>query len=214
MELNKIYNEDCLETMKRMADKSVDLVLTDPPFNAGREYANDEMGEKEYIDFTDKWLSECKRIAKDVVVIIGVKYQKPIVMWLFNNMNYCWEFVWWKSNGMLNGKATFAKYDKVLWFSNDEGTHYRTNIVPTDVWNVPIRVEANNFGHSTPKNIEGISKIVKLLTKENDIIFDPFLGSGTTAVACKMLKRNYIGSEISPEYCKIAEDRLRQETLF
>ena len=213
--INKVICGDCLSVMPEIPDKSVDLVLTDSPYNAGREYANDNLEEKEYIDFTNKWLSECKRITKDnVVVIVGVKYQKPITMWLFNNMNYCWEFVWWKSNGMLNGKATFSKFEKVLWFSINAGIYYRQKPEFTDVWNLPIEVEANNWGHPTPKGLKGMSKIIQLLSKEGDLILDPFLGSGTTAVAAQFLKRNFIGIEISEKYCEIARKRLAQKTLF
>ena len=128
-------------------------------------------------------------------------------------MNYCWEFVWWKSNGMLNGKATFSKFEKVLWFSKNDGTYYRQKPEYTDVWNIPIRIKENNWGHPTPKDIRGIEKIIKLLSKKGDLILDPFLGSGTTAVAAKQLGRNFIGIEISEKYCEIARQRLGQEVL-
>ena len=98
-------------------------------------------------------------------------------------------------------------------FAKNEGTYYRQKPEYTDVWNIPIRVGANNFGHSTPKDIRGMTRIIKLLSKPNDIVLDPFIGSGTTAVACKELGRNYIGIEISPEYCKIANRRLAQGVL-
>ena len=210
--INKIIQGDCLEVMKGIPDKSVDLVLTDPPYNAGREYDNDNLSETQYEIFVNNFLSECKRVLTDrggLVVIIGVKYQKPITMWLFNNMNYCWEFCWWKSNGMLNGKATFSNFEKVLWFSKNEGVYYRQKPEYTDVWNIPIRPQTNDFGHPTPKDIKGINRILHLLSKKDNVVLDPFLGSGTTAVACKELGRNFIGIEISPEYCKIAETRLK-----
>ena len=82
------------------------------------------------------------------------------------------------------------------------------------MWKLPIEVEANNFGHSTPKGLKGMKNIITLLSREGDIILDPFLGSGTTARACKDLGRKFIGIEISEKYCKIAKDRLRQEVLF
>jgi len=211
---NTIICGDCITVMKDIPDNSVDLVLTDPPYNAGREYDNDNLNKKEQMIFINKWMSECKRITKDnLVIIIGVKYHVPFTKWLIENMNYCWEFVWWKSNGMLNGKATFSNFEKVLWFSKNDGTYYRQKPEYTDVWNIPIRIKENNWGHTTPKDIRGIEKIIKLLSKKGDLILDPFLGSGTTAVAAKQLNRNFIGIEISEKYCEIARQRLRQEVL-
>ena len=68
--------------------------------------------------------------------------------------------------------------------------------------------------HPTQKPRELIIKILQDWSKDTDIILDPFLGSGTTAVACKQLGRRFIGIEISPKYCEIAERRLAQDYLF
>jgi DNA modification methylase len=68
--------------------------------------------------------------------------------------------------------------------------------------------------HPTPKPLDLITKYMKISSKENDLILDPFLGSGTTAVACKNLKRNFIGIEINPDYCEIAQKRLAQQLLL
>ena len=117
---------------------------------------------------------------------------------------------------MLNGKATFAKWDSVLWFSKGNGQHSRQKDgkFSIDVWNCPIKPKTNKFGHPTPKDIEPLLGIIKLLSKENDIILDPFLGSGTTAVAAQNLKRRFIGIEKEPKYVEIAKQRLKQQTLI
>jgi len=81
--------------------------------------------------------------------------------------------------------------------------------------NEKFDTETNHkFGHETVKPISLIGALMEVSSNPNDLILDPFLGSGTTAVAAKQLGRNYIGIEISEKYCKIAEDRLRQEVLF
>ena len=79
---------------------------------------------------------------------------------------------------------------------------------------MPICGGNERWKHPTQKPLRIIEKLLKTHSNENDIILDPFLGSGTTAVAAQYLKRNFIGIEINPEYCKIAEQRLSQKTLF
>ncbi len=69
------------------------------------------------------------------------------------------------------------------------------------------------YAHPTQKPLKLFHRLIEKYTKETDIILDPFMGSGTTAVACKQLNRNFIGFELNPDYCKIAEKRLAQETL-
>lgn len=212
----KIYNGDLNSVLPQLGIKA-DLILTDPPFNAGKEIENDNMNEQEFMSFTKRWLFTVWNNMKEnsnIAVIFGVKYQKPLVECLNFMFNYNWEFIWWKSNGMLNGKATFAKYDKVFWHSKGESKHNRTDLIPTDVWNIPIKVEANNFGHPTPKDVSGLDKIITLLSNEGDLIIDPFMGSGSTLVSAKKLGRKAIGIDIEKRWCEVAVKRLAQYQLF
>ena len=79
-------------------------------------------------------------------------------------------------------------------------------------WFAPInQVDKNKYKHPTIKPLNMIEKLVRNSSSEGDLVFDPFLGSGTTGVACKNLNRNFIGTEISEEYFKIAQDRLNED---
>ena len=82
------------------------------------------------------------------------------------------------------------------------------------LWDFVKATEHNlNLVHPTQKSVEVFESMIKICSDENSIVLDPFSGSGTTAVACKKLNRNFIGIEISPEYCKIAEERLKKVPL-
>lgn len=217
--INKVNCINAMDLLKQIPDKSIDLVLTDPPYNAGRAYANDKLNEKEYLKFTDSYLKESKRILKEdgnIIIIIGIKYFEPVFNKLSKYFNYNWQFVLYKNNGMLNGKASFAKWDSVLWFSNGDSKHQRIKdgFGSTDVWKCPINPEKNKFGHPTPKDLKPIELSLLMFSEENQLILDPFMGSWTTAVACQNLKRNFIGSELDSDYCEIGRQRLRQKTLF
>lgn len=214
--LNKIHCMDCLDFMAKLPSQSVDIILTDPPYNAGREYANDNLSKFEYENFTIKYLSEAKRILKEnsnIIIIIGIKYLKTIFLSLSKYFNYNWQFVLHKSNGMLNGKASFSKWDSVLWFSNGCGFHNRQlqGTFSIDVWNLPINPIKNKNGHPTPKDEYLMRGILELFSNKNDIVFDPFIGSGTTAIACERLGRRWLGCEISQKYVDIANARIEAE---
>jgi DNA modification methylase len=103
-------------------------------------------------------------------------------------------------------------YEPFIYISKGSPTNWYGETNDIDVW-ITKGGYKNDF-HPTQKPLDIISKMIKNSTKENDMVLDCFLGSGTTAVACKQLNRNYIGIEISEKYCEIARQRLRQGILI
>jgi len=214
MEVNIIYNEDCLETMKRMADKSVDLILTDPPYNLKKDFANDNLSEEDFISFLLPIFNEFARIIKDkhsVIIFFDSGQKLPL---------------FWKT--LLKSKLTFQKGGN-LYKPNDVSMPHNRILRTSEVFYVCSstpelhhdgesyihdclignHTKKDKWYHPTAKNLKIMEELVKSHSKENEIVYDPFLGSGTTAVACKLLKRNYIGSEISADYTKLANDRIK-----
>ena len=188
--INKVICGDCLEVMKGIPDKSVDLVLTDPPYP---DYHKEIYGYKEGL------LKELKRFSCKQLIFWSAKVDFPL--------DYTAIHIWNKKCGVgsmyerifeRNGNKGYKVYSYYL-INSEVAANYTNDIF---------------YEHPSQKPIQLIKKIVEENSKEGDLILDPFLGSGTTAVACKHLKRNFIGIEISPEYCKIAEQRLRQDLLI
>jgi len=210
---------DCREILPKFPEKSVDLCLTDPPYGANREYANDNLDNAKHVEFINQQVSAIQHIISkngNVVYIVGIKYQAPFFVQLVSAFNYGWQYVLYKSNGMMNGKASFAKWDSILWvYNGNVPIHNRqpNGIFSGDVWPCPITPTKNDFGHPTPKDILPVKGCVTLFSNPNQIILDPFLGSGTTAVAAVQLGRRFIGIEISKEYCELAVQRIHHAKL-
>ena len=204
--LNKIICGDCLEVMKLMPDKCVDLVLTDPPYGIGadkgvgggiykgRKYDGDWdiRPQKEIFD-------EIQRISKQAIIFGGNFFTDLLPV------NGHW--IVWDKVGEIKFDNPYSGAE-LAWTSYQKNTVKKYVIIQAGF----IAKEKQRF-HPTQKPVELFSSIMEDYL-EDGIIFDPFLGSGTTAVAAKQLGRNYIGIEISPKYCQIAEDRLRQEVLL
>ena len=208
--INTIQNIDCLEFMKTLPDKCVDLTLTDFPY--GVEYGYDIYNDTEanLVELVNKAMPEILRVSKRVILTCGQtnmwKYPEPkwVMAWVNpagNNRN-SWGFTCWQP---------LLCYGKDPYLENRMGARQDIFIHNESVekW---IHKE-----HACPKPIEFWTKVLQRgSVKETDIIFDPFMGSGTTALACMKLGRNYIGCEISKEYCDIAEQRIKSisNTLF
>jgi site-specific DNA-methyltransferase (adenine-specific) len=221
MEVNKIYNMDCLEGLKQLKDKSVDLVLTDPPYGINfvpqREtskerhgsvpIANDELMGKSWVDWFTPISKECFRVLKD-----------DSVAYFFSGFNpYYYYYVLLKSG--------FKIKANIIWVKNNFGLgyHFRRQYeqvlvafkgnpcTPKKAMSDVIferKVRGVALLHSCQKPVNVCEVLIKQYTQSNDIVLDPFMGSGTTAIACKQLNRRFIGFEISKEYCNIANKRL------
>jgi len=207
-----IYNGDCLEVMKEFKDKYFDLCLTDPPYGVKRDKGfGGSMGfggcgkpiaRRIYNDDWDsdrpnkEYFKEIIRVSNQVL-IFGGNYFADILP-----QGTHW-IVWDKLNTM----PTFGDCE-LIW------TNLNRKSIKKLVWeyNGLLGKEDNRY-HPTQKPIKLLHDLIEKYSKETDVIFDPFLGSGTTARACKDLGRKCIGIEISKEYCDIAVQRLAQEVL-
>ena len=203
--INKVHNADCLEFMKSMPDKCVDLIITDPPYGMNFQ-SNHRTTKHDKIDGDDQfplWIfDEFKRIARGGYYIFCrwdnlSMFPKPksVLAWVKNN---------WSMGDL---EHEHGRQWEACAFYNMENHKF--------IKRIPDVIRANRTGntlHPTEKPVDLIAKIIA--ANEGDIILDPFLGSGTTAVAAKQLGRNFIGIELSEKYCKIANDRLRQDVLI
>lgn len=187
--VNHIICEDCLKFMGRLPDNSIDFVFADPPYGIGK--AN---WDNNYPQGFEKQLLRISR--KGVAITSGQENLGICIQNLGNE--YKGVLSAWNINGMTYNKIGFGNWIPVVLGGNiKRGQDFFRFVILGDK---PI--------HPSPKPIEFMIAIIKRFTEENDLILDPFLGSGTTAVACKQLNRRYIGIEINPNYCEIARKRL------
>jgi len=195
--INQIWLGDCFDFMKLMPDKCVDLVLTSPPFK------EEDWGQEKYWELYDIVFNEVIRVASKAVIIIHSATKINTLIQKYPPKRL---MIWNK------GFSQYAfRFNPILIYQiSDE---YKVN---KSIWNDCLTfqaVQGKNKFHIFEDPIELYQTIIKMF-KECEIVIDPFLGSGTTAVASKQLGRRFIGIEINEKYCKIAENRLRQESLF
>lgn len=199
--INQIINADCLEVMKQMPDKCIDLVLTDPPYGVNLAYDIYEDTEEKWFELMEKVIPELKRVAK---MVIMPSCQIKRLEWIYKNCPPDWLICWYKGS---TGSAAYIGF-------NDWEPHLVYGKINTNMHDYfRATPEPQDNGHPCQKPLLWAEWLISRATEENQIILDPFLGSGTTAVACKKLNRRFIGVEISEQYCAIARQRLAQGIL-
>ena len=235
---NSIFNECCLSTMSRMADKSIDIVITSPPYNMNlrirngkycsrqitKEFSTKYEGEfsdnlpiEEFYEFHKKVLSELNRVAKLIFYNISiVTGSKQAFFRLIGDFSYHIKdvVVWDKVNsqpsmqsGVLNQQSELLLVmgDNPISRQFSSANFERGTL--SDVWEIKKeRSAASGHGATFPTAL--VRKILSNFSKEGDLVYDPFAGSGTTCVVAKEIGRNYIGSELSEKYEQIAKERL------
>ena len=212
MELNIVYNEDCLETMKRMPDKSVDLVLTDPPYGIGANKMTLGNGKRKIFRGNSDW--DKKPPAQEIFDEI-FRISKHQIIWGGNHLieqigknSSCW-FFWDKGTG----DNDFA--DGELAYTSFKGALRKAKVSWVGA-NAKEKSDKDRF-HPTQKPIKLMEWCLEYAKLGNNaIVYDPFMGSGTTAIACKSLGLDYIGSELDKDYFEIINKRLQsvQGSLF
>ena len=253
MEINKIYCESNLETMKRMSNDFLDLVLTSPPYNITRKSSlkdrydlyNDNKTNKEYFDYTISLFNEFDRVLKkNSVVVYNMSYGSEnsslmslTIAEIINNTNFeIADIIIWKKKSATPNSVSHNKLTRICEFiyifcRKNEISTFKTNkknvnsmnsgqLVYENIFNF---IDASNNDESNDLNkatfsSEFVRKLFKIYAKENSLVYDPFMGTGTTAKACVIDKHNFIGSELSKSQVEYANKRLKpyldQQTLF
>ena len=215
MNVNTIVRGDCFELMKGMPDNSVDVTFTSPPYNRKRndKYANYDDNIDDYLGWLERLTAELRRVTKGHVFInIQKNYynKRDVLRYLGNHAEEIVEiFVWGKSNPMpASGKNITNAYEFIVVIGDaplKSNETYTKNMLITSVNSNMTRK------HKAVMKPEVAEFFISNFTKEGDVVLDPLLGLGTTAIACKRLNRSYIGFEINEEYCDIAIDRVNSE---
>lgn len=228
--INKVFNEDCLETMKRMPDKSIDLVLTDPPYEidtsgGGGKSCLTSIGKLtgDKIKKIDSGFDikvhfrEYQRILKkfNAFIFCSNAQISKIMSWGEEQGYYTTCLIWHKYNSTPFANGVWRQDIEFCIHIREKGAYFQGNAQEKQkVTRLPI--QTNEYGHPTQKPLKLIEKYLKIGSDENHIIYDPFSGSGTTLEGCKVLNRKYIGSELDEDYYKIIQKRLSavQGSLF
>jgi len=246
IELNKVYNESCLETLKKMKDGSVNAVITSPPYNMNlrirngkycsrqivkelsTKYSNfdDNLPIEEYYELHLNILKELLRVSDmvfyNIQIVTGSK--RAIFKIIGELSDYLKDIVIWdKGHGQpaMAERVMNRRTELVLIFDKNNAIsrqfdkcNFKRGTLD-DLWLIK-RGKKVSSEHGAVFPEELVSTILDNFTNEGDVIYDPFMGTGSTAVVCKKLKRKYIGSEISTEYMKVINERLKgvTETLF
>lgn len=234
--VNRIICGDCLEIMRKIPDESIDLIVTSPPYNLknstgngmkacttsgkwagaalqnGYSNYNDNMPHAEYAEWQYTCLKEMYRLIKnDGAIFYNHKWRVQNGLMqnradIIRDMPVRQIIIWKRKGGINFNPGYFLPTYEVIYLI----PKHQFKLVPKanaygDVWEFTQEMKNE---HPAPFPVALIERIISSTSAR--LVLDPFMGSGTTAVAAKMLQRNYIGIELSPDYCEMAEKRIRK----
>lgn len=229
-----LYNDDCLNVLKQMQDNSVDLVVMDPPYDV---HVTNKLKDGE---ITEAFFGNMQSIVDanihqgyDIVGINNelVRIMKNINIYIWCNkaqiMDYFKYYVenlkcrfeiltWHKSNAIPSFSNKYLSDTEYLLYFKSSGAYcYPQNYDDARTFYIaPInQADKKVYEHPTIKPLDFTERIIKNSSSENDLVLDPFMGSGTTGVACKKLNRQFIGVEINKEYYDIAQLRINNQEI-
>lgn len=246
-----LYAGDCLELMKKIDPALVDLTVTSPPYNIGKEY-EEPMPLENYLNWCKDWISEIHRVTKNQGAFwLNIGYLEipekgkavpiPYLLWDKTPFYFIQEVIWNYGAGVAGRKFFSPRNEKLLWYvKNQENYVFNLDDIrdknvkypnqkkngklkcnplgknPSDVWQIPKvtsganRSSKERMPHPAQFPIALIDRIVKASSNPNEIVLDPFLGSGTSAIVALSNGRKFVGFEINEKYCDLAVERIKQ----
>lgn len=246
--INKTILGDMLTICPLLPEKSVDLIIADPPYNLTKSFNGTIFTKKkdsDYEEYTAQWLNKISPLLKDDgSIYVCCDWETSIILGkILSNYFYVRNRITWQREKGRGARKNWKNGMEDIWFAT-KGKDYTFNLdavkirkkvlapyrvdgqpkdwketengnyrdtCPSNFWDditIPFWSMPENTAHPTQKPEKLIAKLILASSLENDIIFDPFLGSGTTSVVAKKLNRRYVGIEKEAQYCVWAEKRI------
>lgn len=239
---HKIYLGDCIEVMKSLNDESVDLVITSPPYNVGKDYGviQENMELPEYEKFTYDWIKEAFRLLKPAgkfclnvsatdknqIDELHCKICKEIgfeciekIVWVKSTFDKSKYIISRRNKSFYNINGSLHKCYELIIVFKKPGSQYKKiekkNFIPdfwkNNIWNIP---PVRDRTHPAPFPKEIPKRLITLYSRINDVVLDPFSGTGTTMKVASELQRNSIGCELNPFYAEMTMKRKIQNLVI
>ena len=255
LKINKIYNLDCFEFLKQINNNVVDLAVIDPPYGMRKADWDIFKNEKDFFDFTFKWIDALVPKLKNSgsLYIFNTPYNSAFILDYLVKKGLIFQnwITWDKRDGMGGAKQRFSNgQETILFFTKNKNHTFNYNNIRLpyesvdriahakekgilkggkrwfpnpkgrlcgEVWHIvserhknKINGKTSKMSHITPKPKELIERIIKASSNDGDFVLDCFVGSGTTAIVAKKLKRNFICSDSNKDYIKSANKNLNK----
>jgi site-specific DNA-methyltransferase (adenine-specific) len=218
LELNKVYNMDCMDGFKEFPDRSVDLIVTDPPyFLPVSHYQTRKQFSRNFADlgivehFFKDIFREFERIMKKNGAIYIFCDGQSYPLFYYHLYTFCKSIrpLIWDKKTSINGYSWRHQHEIIIFAEMPEAEPKPSG--DGDILRFSaVKVESRQ--HPAEKPVELLKTLILKSSKEQDIVLDPFAGSGSTLLACKKLNRRFIGFEKGADYAEIAFKRLEQDT--
>lgn len=227
----KLYNGDCLEYIKTLRDDSVDLIVTDPPYKVtpkgcvgttggmiakkqnmiGMVFEHNDIEPQDYAP-------EFYRVLKDGSHCYVMTNHINLINMLNSFSDVGFHFIKsliWKKDNKIMGRFYMSQFEYILFFRKGKGVQIN-NCGTSDVLEVPNKKHKDANGenlHDTEKPVELMEILVENSSKPGEVVMDPFMGVGSTGIACKHLDRSFIGIELDSKYFELAKSRIENPTF-
>lgn len=216
----KLINDDCLTYIKKLKSNIIDLVVTDPPYvidtsGGGIYNKRDYQKSLKEIDngFSEEILDELCRVMKKINIYLFCSQKQilPLLNYFVDKKKCNFNILTWHKTNPVPacGNKYLTDTEFILFFREKGVKIYGEYATKKTYYVTPLNTSDKSlYNHPTPKPVSILSNLIINSSKENDIILDPFMGSGSTGEACKITKRNFLGIEINKDYYKTSKRRL------
>lgn len=225
-----LFQGNCLDKLKQINDNSIDLIVTDPPYlvtsrgnvgNVGGMLLKEINKKGKVFKYNNiscsQYAPEFYRVLKDgshcYIMTNHVNLIEMLNTFTSNGFHFIKSLIWNKGNKIM-GLYYMSQFEYILFFRKGKGIQIN-NCGTSDILDIPNKKTKDKDGnniHDTEKPIKLMEILIENSSKENDIVLDPFMGSGSTGVACVNTNRNFIGVELDENYFNIAKERINKNT--